>query len=179
MDSISTEHPNFSSFFWIDNKSNIIKKKKKEEYRCSQWWTMKRQQKAKKQKNQETILREEMNSIIEEQSKMPQHRDQSKRIRWHKSCNWPNNFSISSKERWFRSVQIIRLKQPGNKCQIFELCFPTHWHQQKNKLTTEPSMTHWIPKIWSNKEWVAGQRRKRWSTLHSFLIATTHTTQIR
>ena len=28
MDSISTEHPNFSSFFWIDNKSNIIKKKK-------------------------------------------------------------------------------------------------------------------------------------------------------
>ena len=131
---------------------------------------MKRQQKAKKQKNQETILREEMNSIIEEQSKMPQHRDRSQRVCWHKSCNWPNNFSISSKERWFRSVQMIHLKQPGNKCQIFELCFPTHWHQQKNKLTTEPGMDHWIPKFWSictYKEWAAVQRRRMWSTVSS------------
>ena len=36
----------------------------------------------------EEILIDERNSIRVKQSERPQHRDQSKRVRWHKSNNW-------------------------------------------------------------------------------------------
>ena len=48
--------------------------------------------------SQETKLREDKNSKREEQSVKPQHRDHSKRLRWHKSFNSSNDFSLSSKD---------------------------------------------------------------------------------
>ena len=53
--------------------------------------------------NQETKLREDKNSEREEQSIKPQQRDHSKRLRWHKSFNSSNIFSLSPKDRQFRS----------------------------------------------------------------------------
>ena len=101
------------------------------------------------------------------QSEKPQHRDQSKRVRWHKSINWTTVFPLFSKERRFRSVQIFHIKQPGTRFQISELCFPSQWYQQNNKPATEPGMTHSIPNnrsIWVHKEWAIGQRSNRWFT---------------
>ena len=60
------------------------------------------------------------NSVREEQSENPQHRDQSKRVHWHKSINWDNDFSVSSKEHRLRSIQIIHIKQLGIKFQNLE-----------------------------------------------------------
>ena len=90
----------------------------------------------------------------------PQHRDQSKRVRLQNSNNWTTVFSSSSKDRRFRSDQIVHIKQPGIKSQISELCFPIQWYQLNNKSTTEPGMTQSIPNNWSidiHKEWVIGQ----------------------
>ena len=53
--------------------------------------------------NQETKLREEKNLEREEQSIKPQQRDHSKRLRWHKSFNSSNIFSLSPKDQRFRS----------------------------------------------------------------------------
>ena len=48
--------------------------------------------------SQETKLREDKNTEREEQSVKPQPRDHSKRLRWHKSFNSSNVFSLSSKD---------------------------------------------------------------------------------
>ena len=52
-----------------------------------------------KEGNQETKLREDINSEREEQSVKPQQRDHSKRLRWLKTFNSSNVFSLSSKDR--------------------------------------------------------------------------------
>ena len=112
-------------------------------------------------------LIDKRNSIRVKQSEKPQHRDQSKRVHWHKSNNWTTVFPLSSKERQFHSVQIIHIKQPGTKFQISELCFPSQCYQQNNKSATEPGMTQSIPNNWSiyvHKEWAIGQKSNRWST---------------
>ena len=120
-----------------------------------------------KTRTQETKLRENINSEGEEQSVKHQQRDHSKRLRWHKTFNSSNVFSLSSKERRFRSNHTIHIKHPGTKFQMSELWFPSHWCQQDNKPATDPSITQWMPKAWSIKvqrEWVTGQWRRRWST---------------
>ena len=120
-----------------------------------------------KARNQETKLREDINSKREEQSVKPQQQDHSQRLRWHKTFNSSKVFSLSSKERQFRSNHTIHIKHPETKFQMSELCFPSHWCQQDNKPATDPSITQWIPKTWSIKvqrEWVKGQWRRRWST---------------
>ena len=97
----------------------------------------------------------------------PQHQDQSKRVRWQNSNNWATVFSSSSKDRRFRSDQIVHIKQPRTKSQISELCFPIQWYQLNNNSTTEPGMTQSIPNNRSidiHKEWVIGQKSNRWST---------------
>ena len=117
--------------------------------------------------NQETKLREDKNSEREEQSVKPQQQDHSKRLRWHKSFNSSNVFSLSSKDRRFHSNHTIHIKHPGTKFQMFELCFLSHWCQQDNKPATDPGITQWIPKAWSIKvyrKWVTGQWKRRWST---------------
>ena len=73
-----------------------------------------------KKRNQETKVRDSMNSE-REQSVKPQQRDQSKRLRWHKTFNSSNIFSLSSKERRLRSNHTIHIKHPGTKFQMFEL----------------------------------------------------------
>lgn len=61
-------------FFWIGNKCNIIKNKKgKKISGCSHGETTKDN---RKHRNQESILMEEINTMIEEQSERPQHLDQ-------------------------------------------------------------------------------------------------------
>ena len=60
-------------------------------------------------------LIDKRNSIRVKQSEKPQHRDQSKRVHWHKSNNWTTVFPLSSKERRFCSIQIVHIKQPGIK----------------------------------------------------------------
>ena len=103
------------------------------------------QQKKKKKKkknkqhsktsNQETKLREYINSEREEQSVKSQQRDHSKRLRWHKTFNSSNDFSLSSKERWFRSNHTIHIKhpEPNSKC-------PNYVSQatDANKITNPP-----------------------------------------
>ena len=101
-----------------------------------------------------------------EQSERSQHRDQSKRVLWHKLYNWANDFPVSSKEHQFYSVQIFHIKQPGTRFQILELCFPSQWYQQNNKSATE-RMTQSIPNnqsIYIHKEWATRQEISRWST---------------
>ena len=44
--------------------------------------------------------------------------DQSKSPCWHKFLNSTNDFSVSSNERWFNSIQTIHIKQPETKFQI-------------------------------------------------------------
>ena len=120
-----------------------------------------------KTRTQETKLREDKNSEREEQSVKPQQWDHSKRLRWHKTFNSSNVFSLSSKEWWFRSNHTIHIKHPRTKFQMSELCFPSHWCQQDNKPAIDLGITQWIPKAWSIKvqrEWVTGQWRRRWST---------------
>ena len=58
-----------------------------------------REQTAQQEEKSETKVRDSMNSEREEQSIKPQQRDQSKRLRWHKTFNSSNIFSLSSKER--------------------------------------------------------------------------------
>ena len=90
----------------------------------------------------------------------PQHRDQSKRVRWQNSNNWTTVFPSSSKDCRFYSVKIVHIKQPETKSQISELCFPSQWYRQNNKSTTELGMTQSIPNNWSiyiHKEWAIGQ----------------------
>ena len=79
-----------------------------------------------KTSNQETKLREYVNSKKEEQSVKPQQRDHSKRLHWHNTFNLSNVFSLSSKERRFRSNHTIHIKHPGTKFQMSKLCFPSH-----------------------------------------------------
>ena len=74
--------------------------------------------------NQETKLREDKNLEREEQSVKPQQRDHSKRIQRHKSFNSSNVFSLSSKDRRFRSNHTIHIKHSGTKFQMSKLCFP-------------------------------------------------------
>ena len=98
------------------------------------------------ERSQETKLREGINSEREEHLVKPQQRDHSIRLRWHKIFNSSNVFSLSSKDRWFRSNHTIHIKHPGTKFQISELCFPSHWCQLDNQPTNEPSITHeWKP----------------------------------
>ena len=117
-------------------------------------------------RSQETKLRENINSEREEQTVKSQQRDHSKKLRWHKTFNLSNIFSLSSKDRWFRSNHTIHIKHLGTKFQMFELCFPSHWCQQDNKSATNHGITKWIPKAWSlkvHRKWVTGQWRRRWS----------------
>ena len=101
------------------------------------------QQKKKKKKNkqhsktsnQETKLREYINSEREEQSVKPQQRDHSKRLRWHKTINSSNVFSLSSKERRFHSNHTIHIKHLGTKFQMSELRFQA---TDANKITNSP-----------------------------------------
>ena len=64
-----------------------------------------------------------------EQSEKPQHLDQSNKVFWHRACNWTKDFSVSSKERRFLSVQTIHIKQPGTIFQISELNLTPAVHQ--------------------------------------------------
>ena len=79
-----------------------------------------------KTRNQETKLREGINSKREEQSIKPQQQDHSQRLHWHKTFNSSKVFSLSSKERRFRSNHTIHIKHPGTKFQMSKLCFPSH-----------------------------------------------------
>ena len=117
-----------SNFFLIGNQKTIINEKKgKVQDVHDDEHQEKIEQTAQQQKsNQEIKLRESINSVIEEQSVKPQQRDHSKRLRWHKSFNSPNVFSMSSKERRFRSNHTIHIKHPGTKFQMSELRFPSH-----------------------------------------------------
>ena len=117
-----------SNFFLIGNQKTIINEKKgKVQDVHDDEHQEKIEQTAQQQKsNQETKLRESINSVIEEQSVKPQQRDHSKRLRWHKSFNSPNVFSMSSKERRFRSNHTIHIKHSGTKFQMSELRFPSH-----------------------------------------------------
>ena len=54
-----------------------------------------KEQGKQKYKNQKASLRETRNSILDEQSKEPQHLDKSKRVRWHKAYRISNEFSVS------------------------------------------------------------------------------------
>ena len=143
-------------------------KKKENSTRCSWWWTRRKKKEhtaQQKEGNQETKLREDINSEREEQSVKPQQLDHSKRLHWLKTFNSSNIFSLSSKDRQFRSNHTIHIKHPRIKFQMFELCFLSHWCQQDNKPATKPGITQWIPKAWSikvHREWVTGQWR-RWS----------------
>ena len=74
-----------------------------------------------KKRNQESKLRDSMNSEREEQSVKPQQRDHSKRLRWHKTFNSSNVFSLSSKERRLRSNHTIHIKHPRTKFQMSKL----------------------------------------------------------
>ena len=68
-------------------------------------------------------------------------RRQSNKVFWHRACNWTKDFSVSSKERQFLSVQTIHIKQPWTIFHMSELNFPSQKLQQNTKLSTEPSMT--------------------------------------
>ena len=74
-----------------------------------------------KKRNQETKLRESMNSERKEQLVKPQQRDHLKRLRWHKTFNSSNVFSLSSKEWRLRSNHTIHIKHLGTKFQMSEL----------------------------------------------------------
>ena len=82
---------------------------------------------------------------MEEQVKEPQLLDQSNRVLWHRACNWTFDFSLVLKERRFLSIQTTHIKQPGTIFQMSKENFPSQKLQQDTKLSTEPSMTHWIP----------------------------------
>ena len=114
-----------------------------------------------------------------EQSKKPQHLDQSNKVFWHRACNWTKDFSVSSKERWFLSVQTIHIKQSGTIFQMFEINFPSQKLQQYTKLSTEPSMTYRVPKSETYKP-TKSEHPQRVSyriveekMIHSFLIPIT------
>ena len=161
---------NYAYFQFIINEKK--KRKKKEKKRKVQVVHDDEQQEKKnkqhsKTRSQETKLKEDINSEREEQSVKPQQQDHSKRLRWHKTFNSSNDFSLSSKERRFRSNHTIHIKHPRTKLQMSKLCFPSHWCQQDNKPATDLGITQWIPKAWNIKvqrEWVTGQWRRRWST---------------
>ena len=74
-----------------------------------------------KRRNYETKLRDSMNSERKGQSVKPQQRDHSKRLRWHKTFNSSNVFSLSSKEQRLCSNHTIHIKHPGTKFQMSEL----------------------------------------------------------
>ena len=133
------------NFFLIGNMSTIIDEIiKKKHTMCSWGWTTTAKHKTenKKKNNQETKLREEKNCKREEQSVNSQNWDQSKRLCWHKPFNSTKDFSESSNEQPFHSVQIVHIKQPGIKFQMSELCFPSQWLQQNNTSAIEPGWTH-------------------------------------
>ena len=144
--------------------------RKRKSTRSSWWWTTinrKTKQQNKRQGTHKDKLRENINSGREEKSVKPQQRAHSNRLRWHKIFNSSNVFSMFSKERRFRSNQIIHITHPGIKFQILELCFPSHWCQQDNKPAVDLGITQCTPKAWSmrdHREWVTGQWSKRWST---------------
>ena len=118
----------FIFFFFLIGKQKTIIKEIRKSTSCSRWWTTgKKNKKHNKISNQETKLREDINSEREEQSVKPQQWDHSQRLRWHKTFNSSKVFSISSKERRFRSNHTIHIKHPGTKFQMSELCFPSHW----------------------------------------------------
>ena len=107
---------------------------------------------------------------MEEQVKEPQLLDRSNRVLWHRACNWTIDFSLASKEHRFLSIQTTHIKQPGTIFQMSEENFPIQKLQQDTKLSTEPSMTHWIPytcNIHTHDEWATRQCRRRWSTISS------------
>ena len=52
-----------------------------------------------KEGNQKVNLRENINSERDKESVKPQQRDHSKRLRWHKTFNSSNVFSMFSKVR--------------------------------------------------------------------------------
>ena len=144
---------------------------------CSWWWTTRNRrnkQQNKREGNQKDNLRENINSKRDEESVKPQQQDHSKRLRWHKTFNSSNIFSMFSKERRFPSNQTIHIKHPRIKFQIFELCFPSHWYQQDNNPTTDFGITQWIPKAWSMKDhnfWNLFQETASFTNLtSSFLI---------
>ena len=64
---------------------------------CSWEWTQKSTKQNATENNQETKIREEKNWTIEEHSVKPQHRDQSKRLLWHRPINSTKDFSESSR----------------------------------------------------------------------------------
>ena len=68
---------------------------------------------------QQTILRDKRKSISVEQSERPQRWDQPKRVWWHKANNWSKYFLVSSKERWFRLVQIVYINWGSNRIGVF------------------------------------------------------------
>ena len=86
--------------------------------RCSWWWTIRNRrnkQPNKEEGNQIEKIREDKNSRRDEDSVKPQQRDHSKRLRWLKTFNSSNIFSLFSKERQFRSNQTVHIMHPGIK----------------------------------------------------------------
>ena len=83
------------SFFFIGNQKTIINEKKgKVQVVHDDEQQEKKNKQHSKTRSQETKLREDINSEREEQSVKPQQRDHSKRLRWHKTFNSSNVFSL-------------------------------------------------------------------------------------
>ena len=105
---------------------NIIDENGKRNIQCVNENEHSRAQNRTPQKNnQETKLRKEKNLTIEEHSVKTQHRDQLKRLLWHRPINSTKDFSESLKDRQLRSIHTVHIKHPRIKFQIFESCFPS------------------------------------------------------
>ena len=63
--------------------------------------------------NQEVNLRENINSERDEESVIPQQRDHSKRLCWHKTFNSSNVFSMFSKEQRFKVKVLFMIYLDG------------------------------------------------------------------
>ena len=156
-------------FFLISNKNHINheEKSKTAKTRCSWWWTQETATKSNKK------MKSNLRGNTKGSKKL-----QSRRTVWRTpspspfkkstlaACNWTNDFSLASKERRFLSIQTTHIKQSGTIFYMLEENFPNQLLQQNTKLSTEPGMTHWIPKtcnICTHKKWATGQCWRRWS----------------
>ena len=110
----------------------------------------------------------DMKTKIEVLVVKPQTLDESKKV-WIKPFrSWLSNRETPSKVRWFRSFQIVHIKQIRTMFQISEEWRPNPFYQLDNKAATVPGKTHWIPKalkLQDHKTFATGQCKRRWSTV--------------
>ena len=136
-----------------------------------------KQQQRKKLKG--AILWEERNSRIEKQFEEPQPLDQSKRVFWHRTCNWTSDFSVASKECQFLSVQnphqiarnhisYVQIKFPQPVAPTKHQTFHRTWHDPLDP----KDLKHMHPQQVS-------YRTMEEEIIHRFLVTTAHTTPIR